>query len=217
MNRLDRNIISIKRTIWSNFDKFRTLGVFYLERNAVLNKVASLPEEEVAKIADECREGGVRWRNFVKYLNKIEASLLGEREIIDMSQKSELAFDSDEIKGLVSVRESASGVAVALNLTGKFDILQKGNRNGCFELKNVTVSPETEFTLVNELLPFWEDRYSVALKSDKLSVAISSEDPKTGKKGSACAKIYFIDEKRIRIDDLGKYIDTIALTRWINP
>jgi hypothetical protein len=217
MNRLDRNIISIKRTIWSNFDKFRTLGVFYLERNAVLNKVASLPEEEIAKIADECREGGVRWRNFVKYLGKIEASLLGEREIIDMSQKSELAFDSDEIKGLVSVRESASGVAVALNLTGKFDILQKGNRNGCFELKNVTVSPETEFTLVNELLPFWEDRYSVALKSDKLSVAISSEDPKTGKKGSACAKIYVIDEKRIRIDDLGKYIDTTALTRWINP
>lgn len=217
MNRLDRNIISIKRTIWSNFDKFRTLGVFYLERNAVLNKVASLPEEEVAKIAGECREGGVRWRGFVKYLGKIEASLLGEREIIDMSQKSELAFDENEIKDLVTVRESASGVAVSLNLNGKFDILQKGNRNGCFELKNVTVSPETEFTLVNELLPFWEDRYSVALKSEELSVAISSEDPKTGKKGSACAKIYLIDEKRVRIDDLGKYIDTTALTRWINP
>ena len=217
MNRLDRNIISIKRTIWSNFDKFRTLGVFYLERNAVLNKVASLPEEEVAKIAGECREGGVRWRGFVKYLGKIEASLLGEREIIDMSQKSELAFDKNEIKDLVTVRESASGVAVSLNLNGKFDILQKGNRNGCFELKNVTVSPETEFTLVNELLPFWEDRYSVALKSEELSVAISSEDPKTGKKGSACAKIYVIDEKRVRIDDLGKYIDTTALTRWINP
>lgn len=220
MNRLDRNIISIKRTIWSNFDKFRTLGVFYLERNAVLSKVASLPEEEIAKIADECREGGVRWRNFVKYLNKIEASLLGEREIIDMSQKSEPAFgdvDGKSIAELVTVRESASGVAVSLNVSGKFDILQKGNRNGCFELKNVTVSPETEFTLVNELLPFWEDRYSVALKSDNLSIAISSEDPKTGKKGSACAKIYVIDEKSVRIDDLAKYIDTAALTRWINP
>ncbi len=220
MNRLDRNIISIKRTIWSNFDKFRTLGVFYLERNAVLNKVTSLPEEEIAKIADECREGGVRWRNFVKYLNKIEASLLGEREIIDMSQKSELAFgdvDGKSIAELVTVSESASGVAVSLGVSGKFDILQKGNRNGCFELKNVTVSPETEFTLVNELLPFWEDRYSVALKSESLSIAISSEDPKTGKKGSACAKIYVIDEKTVRIDDLAKYIDTTALTRWINP
>ena len=220
MNRLDRNIISIKRTIWSNFDKFRTLGVFYLERNAVLDKVASLPEEEVAKIADECREGGVRWRNFVKHLNKIEASLLGEREIIDKSQTSELAFgaiDGKSIADLVTVREIEAGVSISFDLEGTFDILQKGNRNGCFQLRNVTVSPETEFTLVNELLPFWEDRYSVALKSDALSVAISSEVPKTGKKGSACAKIYVIDEKTVRIDDLGKYIDTTALTRWINP
>ena len=215
--RLDRNIISIKRTIWSNFDKFRTLGVFYLERNAVLNKIVSLPEEEISKIADECREGGVRWRGFVKHLNKIESALLGEREIIDMSQTSALAFDEAEVRDLVKVCESASGVSVSFNLDGKFDVLQKGNRNGCFEVKNINVTPETEFTLVNELLPFWEDRYSVALKSDKISVAISSEDPKTGKKGSACAKLYVIDEKSVRIDDLGKYIDTSALTRWINP
>lgn len=218
--RKERNIVSIKRTIWSNFDKFRTLGVFFLEKNAVLDKVCSMSDEEIAKIADECREGGVRWRGFVKYLNKIEASLLGEREIIDMSQKSELAFDTVDGKSipeLVTVCEKASGVAVKFAVAGKFDILQKGNRNGCFEMKNIEISPETEFTLVNELLAFWEDRYSVALKSDKLSIAISSEDPKTGKKGSACAKLYVIDENSVRIDDLGKYIDTSALTLWINP
>ncbi len=218
--RRNRNIVSIKRTIWSNYDKFRTLGVFYLEKNAVLDKIVSMSDDEIAKIADECREGGVRWRNFVKYLNKIEAEILGEREIIDLTQlddKALEAVDGKSISELVDIHEKASGVAVSFNLNGKFDILAKGNRNGCFELKNAAVSPESEFTLVNELNAFWEDRYSVALKGEKFSVAIAAEDPKTGKKGSSCVRIYVIDDTSVRIDDLGKYIDTSALTLWINP
>ncbi|MCR5681435.1 MAG: hypothetical protein K6G29_03190, partial [Clostridiales bacterium] len=71
-----RDIVSIKRTIWSNYDRFRTLPVFYLERNEVLDAVAALPEEQIAEIAADCREGGVRWRSFVKYMNKIESALL---------------------------------------------------------------------------------------------------------------------------------------------
>ncbi len=218
--RKNRDIISIKRTIWSSYDKFRTLGVFYLEKNAVLNKITEMSDEESSKIADECREGGVRWRNFVKHLNKIESALLGAREIIDLSQSTERAFSEAcgiSVAELIKVHESASGVSVSFALNGKFDVLAKGNRNGCFEVKGMTVSPETEFTLVNELLPFWEDRYSIALKGENISVAISAEDPKTGKKGSSCAKLYIIDEKSVRIDDLGKYIDTSALTLWINP
>ena len=35
-----RDIVSIKRSIWSNYDCFRTLPVFYLERNEVLDAVA---------------------------------------------------------------------------------------------------------------------------------------------------------------------------------
>ena len=69
-----RDIVSIKRTIWSNYDRFRTLGVFYLERNEVLDKICAMPEEEIAKIAAECREGGVRWRSFTKHMNKIESA-----------------------------------------------------------------------------------------------------------------------------------------------
>ena len=92
--RRNRNIVSIKRTIWSNYDKFRTLGVFYLEKNAVLDKIVSMSDDEIAKIADECREGGVRWRNFVKYLNKIEAEILGEREIIDLTQLDDKALEA---------------------------------------------------------------------------------------------------------------------------
>ena len=67
--RRNRDIVSIKRTIWSNFDKFRTISVFYLERNTVLENIAALPDDAIAKIAAECREGGVRWRNFLKFLN----------------------------------------------------------------------------------------------------------------------------------------------------
>ncbi len=218
--RLRRDIISIKRTVWSNYDRFRTLGVFFLEKNAVLDKICAMTDEEISRIADECREGGVRWRSFVKHLNKIEAALLGEREIIDMSQSAERAFgevDGRSIGELIRVRETASGVSLSFYISGKFDVLQKGNRNGCFEVKNMEITPETEFTLVNELLAFWEDRYSLAIKSEKLSIAISTEDPKTGKKGSSCAKIYVIDENSVRVDDLGKYIDTSALTLWINP
>ena len=62
--RTERNIISIKRTIDQNYDKFKNIGVFYLEKNEVLAKIVSEPEESIARIADECREGGVRWRMF---------------------------------------------------------------------------------------------------------------------------------------------------------
>ncbi len=214
------NIISIKRVIWSNYDKFRTLGVFFVEEKEVLDLIAAQDDETIARIANECREGGVRWRGFTKYMNKIESTLVGGREIVDMSQSEERALTSVggvPIEELVKVTEKPSGVAVSFNVTGKFDLLEKGNRNGVADIKNIGVTPETEFTVVDELLPFWEDRYSVALKSDELSFAISAEDPKTGKKGSACVRIYVVENDRIVIDDLGKYTDTTPLTLWINP
>ncbi len=215
-----RDVVSIKRTIWSNFDKFRTLGVFYLEKNAVLEKVLSEGEETVSRVANECREGGVRWRMFPKYLHKIESALIGGREIIDMTQNEEKAIDTVAgmaLSDLIRVIDDPAGVKVAFNLTGSFDVLAKGNRNGCFEVKGLGVTPETEFTLVNELNAFWEDRYSLAIKSENLSVALSAEDPKTGKKGSSCVRVYVIEGDRVRIDDLGKYLDTSAMTLWINP
>ena len=215
-----RDIVSIKRTIWSNYDRFRTLPVFYLERNEVLNAVTQLSDEEIAKIAQECREGGVRWRSFTKYMNKIETSLIGGREITDLSQTEEKAFTTVggmPMEDFIQIRESASGASVSFNVSGKFDLLQRGNRNGCTEIKNLNVTPETEFTVVNELLPYWEDRYSVALKSENLSFAISAEDPKIGKKGSACIRLYVIEDGKITVDDLGKYVDTSALTLWVTP
>ena len=215
-----RDIVSIKRTIWSNFDKFRTLGVFYLERNEVLDLITKMSDEEIAKIADECREGGVRWRSFTKYLSKIESALIGGREIIDLTKEEARAIDTIDGKSaqeFFTVHEKADGVAISFNVNGKFDVLAKGNRNGCFNVRALNITPESEFTLVNELLPFWEDRYSLAIKSDSVSVAIATEDPKLGKKGSACVRIYVIEGDKIRIDHLGKYIDTSSMLLWINP
>ncbi len=221
MNNLRRNrdIVSIKRTIASNYDRFRSLGIFYHERGAVLDKIAGLPDEEIAKIAAECREGGVRWRSFAKYLNKIEGAML-TGEVVDMSQSDERAFT--EICGVpaadfVKVKETASGVKISFAVDGAYDIYAKANRNGCFEVSGMGVTPATEFTLVNELNPFWEDRYSVALKSSSVSFAVSVEDPKTGKKGGACARIYVFENGALKIDDLAKYVDATALTLWIAP
>ena len=215
-----RDIVSIKRTIWSNYDRFRTLPVFYLERNEVLDAVAALPEEEIAEIAADCREGGVRWRSFTKYMNKIESALLAGREVIDWSQKDEPLFETVAgvpVSDFVKIEERASGAAVSFAVRGTFDLLQRGNRNGCTEIRGLPVTPETSFTVVNELLPYWEDRYSVALKSPGLSFAISAEDPKLGKKGTSCIRLYVIEEGAVKIDDLGKYTDTTPLTLWITP
>ena len=215
-----RDIVSIKRTIWSNYDRFRTLPVFYLERNEVLDAVAALPEEEIAEIAADCREGGVRWRSFTKYMNKIESALLAGREVIDWSQKDEPLFETVAgvpVSDFVKIEERASGAAVSFAVRGIFDLLQRGNRNGCTEIRGLPVTPETSFTVVNELLPYWEDRYSVALKSPGLSFAISAEDPKLGKKGTSCIRLYVIGEDAVKIDDLGKYTDTTPLTLWITP
>ena len=89
-----RDIVSIKRTIWSNYDRFRTLGVFCSERNEVLDAVCAMGDEEIAKIAAECREGGVRWRGFVKVMTKVESALIGGREIVDLTASDERAFDT---------------------------------------------------------------------------------------------------------------------------
>ncbi len=215
-----RDIVSIKRTIWSNYDRFRTLGVFYLEKNAVLAQVAGLPDEQIAAIAEQCREGGVRWRGFTKYLSKIESSLIGGREIVDLSQTEERGLTTIggiPVAEFFGIHENPAGVSVSFAVNGTFDVLCKGNRNGCFSVRGMGITPETQFTLVNELLPFWEDRYSAAIIREGLSVAISAEDPKTGKKGSACVRVYVIEGDRIVIDDLGKYMDTAPLTLWVTP
>ena len=215
-----RDLVSVKRTIWSNYDRFRTLGVFYQERNEVLSVIEALSDEEIAAVAEECRAGGVRLRTFPKYLSRVESALIGGREIVDLTQSEERAIQT--IGGVpaeefVRIHEETSGAAVSFAVEGTFDLLQRGNRTGCCEIKSLRVTPGTRFTVVNELLPYWEDRYSVALKSEGLSFAIAAEDPKLGKKGSACVRIYVIEDGAIRIDDLGKYVDTAPLTVWINP
>lgn len=214
-----RDIVSIKRTIASNYDKFRSLGIFFHEREAVIDMISEMSDEEIAKIAGECREGGVRWRSFTKYVNKIENALMSG-DPVDMSQSDECAFT--ELCGVpmadfIKIKETPSGVNVSFNVNGTYDIYAKANRNGCFEVSGMGVTPETEFTLVNELNPFWEDKYSVALKSEHFSFAIAVEDPKTGKKGGACARIYVLEDGKLRIDNLAKYMDVSALTLWITP
>ena len=49
---------------------------------------------------------------------------------------------------------------------------------------------------LNELLPYWEDRWSVALKSPSLSFAVAAEDPKTGKNK------YFTDLTALKMEIL---------------
>ncbi len=216
--RTERNIISIKRTIDQNYDKFKHLGVFYLEKNEVLGKILSESEESIAKIADECREGGVRWRMFPKYLNKVESALLGGAEIVDLSQTEEKisSICGKPVAEFIKVTEKADGIAVSFDVNGTFDCLMKANRNGKFTVKGMGVTPETEFTLVNELTAFFEDRYSVALKSEAVSFALSAEDSKQGKKGSAAIKLYVLADGKLIIDDLGKYMDTSPMLLWIN-
>lgn len=215
-----RDVISIKRTIWSDYEKFRTLGVFYLERNEVLKRICSLSEDEIAKIASDCREGGVRWKGFSKFLTKAENALLAGREAKDFSQTDEkglVSVGGTAIENFITVHEQDSGVSVSFNVNGRFDVLAKGNRSGCFEVSGMNITPDTQFTVVNELIPFWEDRYSLAVKGENFSAAISAEDPKTGKKGGACIRIYVVEGENVIIDDLGKYIDTSALTLWVTP
>ena len=217
--RRTRDIVSIKRTIASNYDKFRSLSLFFHERKAVLDKIVSLPDEEIARIANECREGGVRWRAFTKYMNKIEGAML-TGEVIDRSADEECALDGIcgiPVKDFIHIHETASGVNLSFEVSGTYDIYAKMNRNGCFEVSGMNVTPATEFTVVNELNTFWEDRYSVALKSSGVSFAVSVEDPKTGKKGGACARIYVFQNGTLIIDDLSKYLDVSALTLWIAP
>ena len=84
-----RDIVSVKRTIWSNYERFRMLGIFFLERNMVLDAVCAMSEEEIAKIAADCREGGVRWRSFTKHMNKIEAARKAES-----SRKKQKSLDN---------------------------------------------------------------------------------------------------------------------------
>jgi len=218
--RIVRDIVTIKRTIMQNYDMFRYLGCFYLEKKEVLNAIAAMSDEKIAEIANECREGGVRWKGFLKLMNQVESSLLGGREIIDATQSEEkvlVSINETPVDSFIKITESASGVSVSFNVLGQFDILAKGNRNGIFEISGANITPKTSFTLVDELNPFWEDRYSIALKGENFSFALSTEDPKTGKKGSCCAKFYLLTENMLIADDLGKYVDTSSLIRWINP
>ena len=154
-----------------------------------------------------------------KYLNKLETALLGGAEIVDLSATDEKidGICGKPVSDFIRIKEKADGLAVSFDVTGTFDCLIKANRNGKFTVKGLGITPETEFTLVNELTAFWEDRYSLALKSEAVSFAISAEDSKMGKKGSAAIKLYVLADGKLTIDDLGKYMDTSSMLLWINP
>jgi len=219
MDRINRNVLTIKRTIENNTDKFKTLGVFFLEKNAVLQAVLQQSEEEIAKIAADCRENGVRWRMFAKVMRKAEEALLGGMEIRDLSlTEDKIPLENTEwADSPVQVFPQPDGVQISFGVNGTFDVLGKMNRNGKYQISGVQVTPQTKFTVVNELLPFWEDRYSVALRGENLWMAVSVEDPKIGRKGLACVKLYVGQNGILYIDNLDKYTDVTEMLRWINP
>lgn len=150
-------------------------------------------------------------------INKVENSLLKGRNILDLSEETELLpEEAAKIAKAIQGYWQNNELIIKPNLTGAFDFVQKSNRTTAIEIKSIKCTQASEFTLRSSFNLYWEERYSLAWRSDQFSLALLATSAARGGKGQARLLIKILLENSLYIDDLSKYIETEAFLSNIN-
>lgn len=171
-------------------------------------------KEEIFKYLSSINYKGDKITGIV---NKIETSLLQEVDIIDLRSDETKDEEVTKILNVIDIKDEDTKVTLSVNLPSVYDVVIKGNRIACTILEKISVGTDTKFTLRDRFRAYNSESFSLAFKKDNESFCLGVLPSSRGLKGSAQAVIKILNNNRLIIDDLSKYMDVSVLTDGMTP
>ncbi len=150
-------------------------------------------------------------------MTKLYESLTKDKMISDIfdSETQKLPESYAAILCGMKTEETPFALSFSLPLTMTADVYKTFGK-GSFDLnENVNITPETRFIVKNKLASYSETHFSVALKSEDLSIALATQPNRSAIKADADLAVCIIDKTRIWYDNAAKYIDVTPFTKGL--
>ncbi len=107
----------------------------------------------------------------------------------------------------IRVTRTNTGLDVCLGVEGVFDLYKTFGKDGQDHIKNISVSKDTVFVCRDQMVGYQETYFSLALKSESLSIAIYSMPNNLPIKGTALLGVSVWKDNVLYMENASKYMD----------
>lgn len=168
------------------------------------------------KIAENLEKG--ENANVQAAFNFVDKMLIKGREILDFSENAEKGLDGapEGFLSSIEIKDDVADVKILFNESLKADVYQFFGRGSSNEIKGLSITPDTEFSLRRKFNSYWEEGFGIAFRNENFWLAIKAEASGEGIKGLAMIKVIVYTDEKYIIDDAAKYFDVTPLIKGLS-
>ncbi len=149
-------------------------------------------------------------------ITKIYDSLARGLEICDIFETEQTLPEkyANIVKG-INVKKTVLSLEISLPLNDTFDIYKAFGKGEYDKNHNVSVTPETAFSIRPNLTAAHDSYFTLALSGKEFSISVSTLPNRSATKSDADVAICIKDATHIYYDNGAKYFDVSALTEGL--
>lgn len=158
-------------------------------------------------------------------LGEVEKKLLRSIKVENLVKEGSRSKLISDLVPRINLYDLDTKIGLSFNISGVFNVVQRGNRSSYTEIKSANITPNTVFFVKNKFLIYNKESFSISLLKDTserraddivLGFSIAVIPSSKGLKGLSSAIVKVITADRIIIDDLSKYMCVTQLTSGIS-
>ena len=145
-------------------------------------------------------------------VNKLYDTLTANLIVKDISESAEKLPEAyAEILRGIKVEETTLALEVSIPVNGKFDIYKAFGKGEYDKNRNVTVTPDTAFSIRPKLSSAHDSYFTLALNGEDFSISIAAVPNRSATKSDADIAVCIKDKTHLWYDFGVKYFDTSKL------
>lgn len=146
-------------------------------------------------------------------VNKLYDTLTANLIIKDISDSAEkLPECYAEILRGIKVEETTLSLEITIPVNGKFDVYKAFGKGEYDKNRNVTVTPDTAFSIRPKLSSAHDSYFTLALNGEEFSISVATVPNRSATKSDADVAVCIKDKTHIWYDNGSKYFDTSKLS-----
>ena len=187
------------------------LAKFYDIKSLLFKEI--LENEDYYKVASILPNPG-NDNKIVKCVNILDKKYMAGREVVDCT-KTPGAIPAEAAEVLKSIRATEDPVSVKLSFGKemKAEVYMNIPRGNSLTISDMTITPETELTVMNLYNTYYTEGFTLALHFDDFAVAIEPS-ALDGIKGQGDVFVYAMTKNAIYKDFGSRYFDVAAILKY---
>ncbi len=146
-------------------------------------------------------------------VNKLYETLTSNLIVKDISESAEKLPEAyAEILRGIKVEETSLALELTIPVNGKFDVYKAFGKGEYDKNRNVTVTPDTAFSIRPKLNSAHDSYFTLALNGEEFSISVATVPNRSATKSDADVAVCIKDKTHIWYDNGAKYFDTSKLS-----